>query len=186
MQPPQSAEQVISPQLGRDERPLWFGQPRQGLYLRSNDALLIPFSLMWGGFAFFWEYSVMNYNAPIMFRLFGIPFVFAGLYLIFGRFFFDAKLRSGTYYGLTTERVIIVSGVFSSSTKSLQLRTLSDVTLTESGDGRGTITFGPSAPWWAVGGGWPSGRGQLSPAFDSIAGARDVYDKVRAAQRQSS
>jgi hypothetical protein len=183
--PPESASQVISPLLGREERLLWSAQPRQGIFLRSSDAYLIPFSLFWGGFAFFWEGSVVNSNAPAFFRLWGIPFVLIGLYLIIGRFFADAKLRSKTYYGLTTERIVIVSGLFSRTTKSLQLRTLSDVSLAESNGGLGTITFGAVAPWWAGSRGWPGSQRQLSPTFDSISAARDIYEKIRIAQKQA-
>ncbi len=183
MLPSQSPNEIISPLLGREERLLWSAQPRQGLILRSNDAFLIPFSLFWGGFAIFWEYGVANSNAPLVFRLWGVPFVLIGLYLIVGRFFADARLRSKAYYGLTSERIIIVSGIFSRATKSLQLRTLSDVSLAESSGGLGTITFGPMAPWWASGGGWPSAQRQLSPTFDSIQAAREVYEKIRLAQK---
>ena len=133
----------------------------------------------------FWEYSVANSNAPLVFRLWGVPFVLVGLYLIVGRFFADAKLRSKTYYGLTTERIVIVSGLFSRSTKSLQLRTLSDVSLAESRGGLGTITFGPVAPWWASGSGWPGAQRQMSPVFDSISAAREVYEKICIAQKQA-
>jgi hypothetical protein len=183
--PAESSSQVISCLLGREERLLWSAQPRQGIFLRSTDGYLIPFSLLWGEFTFFCEVSVVNSNAPVFFRLWGVPFVLIGLYLIVGRFFADAKLRSKTYYGLTSERIVIVSGLFSPTTKSLQLRTLSDVSLTESNGGLGTITFGPVAPWWAGTGGWPSSRRQLSPTFDSISGARDVYEKIRVAQKQA-
>lgn len=185
MLPSESSSQIISPLLGREERLLWSAQPRQGLLLRSNDAMLIPFSLLWGGFAFFWESTVVASKAPILFRLWGVPFVAVGLYLIVGRFFVDAKLRSKTFYGLTTERIIIVSGLFSRTTKSLQLRTLSDVSLVESAGDVGTISFGPQAPWWAAGGGWPGTQRQASPAFDSIPAAREVYERIRLAQRQS-
>jgi Bacterial PH domain len=183
--PTESTSQVISSLIGRDERLLWSAQPRQGIFLRSTDAYLIPFSLLWGGFALFWEGSVVNSNAPVFFRLWGIPFVLVGLYLIVGRFFADARLRSRTYYGLTTERIVIVSGLFSRTTKSLQLRTLSEVSLAESRGGVGTITFGAVAPWWAGGGGWPGSQRQVSPAFDSISSARDVYEKIRIAQKQA-
>jgi hypothetical protein len=185
MLPPESSSQVIAHLLGREERLLWSAQPRQGLFLRSTDAYLIPFSLLWGGFAFFWEGNVVNSNAPAVFSLWGVPFVLMGLYLIAGRFFVDAKLRSKTYYGLTTERIVIVSGLLSRTTKSLQLRTLSDVSLAESSGGLGTITFGAVAPWWAGSGAWPASRRQLSPTFDSISAARDVYEKIRVAQKEA-
>jgi hypothetical protein len=108
----------------------------------------------------------------VFFQLWGVPFVLVGLYLIVGRFFADAKLRSKTHYGLTNQRIIIVSGLFSRTTKSLQLRTLSDVSLDESNGSFGTITFGPAAPWWVGAAGWPSSRRQLSPSFDSISRLR--------------
>jgi hypothetical protein len=184
MQLPESPEQVLSSQLGPKEKLLWYGRPRQGIFLSPKDAYLIPFSLMWGGFAIFWEYGVVNSNAPLFFELWGIPFVLIGLYLIAGRFFVDAKRRSKTYYGLTNERVVIVSGNVSSNVKSLQLRTLSDVSLAERADGNGTITFGPTPPWWSGGGGWPGTSRNSSPAFESISGAREVFERIRLAQKE--
>ena len=78
----------------------------------------------------------------IVFPLFGIPFVLAGLYMILGRFIHDSKKRAKTFYGLTDQRAIIISGLFSKSVKSLNLRSLSDVSLSEKSDKSGTITFG--------------------------------------------
>jgi len=76
--------------------------------------------------------------------LWGIPFVCVGLFMVFGRFYSDAHTRSRTLYGVTNERIIIVSGLFSQQIKSLQLRTLTDVSLTQRRDGAGTINFGPT------------------------------------------
>lgn len=144
---------------------------------------MIPFSLMWAGFAIFWEVSVLRDSAPTFFSLWGIPFVAFGLYITVGRFFQDAWRRSQTAYAVTSDRVIIRRG---SSLKSLNVRTLSDVTLTERPDGTGTITFGPITfpmAMWA-GTSWPGVAQQ--PAFELIPNARRVYTQIRDAQQSSA
>jgi hypothetical protein len=184
-----SAEQVVAKELGGGERLLWSGQPGQGVRLHPADALLIPFSLMWGGFAIFWEYSVLSSgNAPLFFVLWGIPFVLVGVYVVVGRFFVDARQRAATFYGLTDDRVIIVSGLLSRQVKSLPLRSLSDVSISERSGGRGTITFGPVNPFygWFAGTSWPGMGKAASPAFESIAEVRQAYELLREAQRQAA
>ena len=133
--------------------------------------------MLWCGFAFFWESSVVTTVVPFFFKLWGIPFVFAGLYFVFGRFIFDAKQRQKTYYGVTDDRAIIVSGLFQRKVKILSLSNISDISLTQGADGRGTITFGPTPPFFASFGAWWPGMGQQSvPNFEMIEGAREVYD----------
>lgn len=178
------SESQIKNELGASEQLLWHGRPKPGLRLRVSDIILIPFSLMWGGFAIFWEFTVFTSGAPFFFMLFGIPFVVLGIYLIIGRFFVDAKQRSRTWYGLTNERVIIVSGVLSKSVKSLNIDTLSDVTLTEKAGGEGSIAFGVPLMWAT----WISGsssrmRNNIIPTFEFIENARPVYELIRQAQQ---
>src|SRR4029079_12755895 len=93
--------ETLRRELAPTEKALWFAQPRQGLVLRSADAVLIPFSLLWGGFAVFWEASVIMIGAPFFFPLFGALFVVVGFYLIFGRFVFDARQRICTFFAVT-------------------------------------------------------------------------------------
>ena len=178
------AEQSISRELEPDERLLWSGIPKQGLRLRPSDALLVPFSLFWGGFAVFWEAQVLNSKAPGFFALWGIPFVLIGLYLILGRFVVDSRQRAATAYGVTNKRVLIVFGLFSRTVKSLALRTLTDMTLSERSDGSGTISFGSAPVWgqWFASSSWPGTSAQQVPAFDLIAEAKSVYSQLRAAQ----
>jgi hypothetical protein len=174
---------VLERELSAGEKLLWSGQPLDGIRLRKQDAMLIPFSLLWGGFAIFWEAGVIHSNAPFFFRLWGIPFVLVGLYLIVGRFFVDAKMRSKTVYGVTNERVLIVSGFFSRNFRSLNLKTLYEINLSEKLDGTGTITFGPNYSMFQnPGAGWPGTGKYSSPSFDLIERARDVYEIIRHAQ----
>ena len=170
------------------ERILWSGQPKQGIIFRGSDALLFPFSLLWGGFAFFWEYSALTKGAPLFFALFGIPFVVIGAYLIVGRFYVEAKQREKTYYGVTSERVLIVSGVLQQKIKSLTLRTLSDVSLTESRDGTGSISFGSSFPFaaWFGGMAWPGMEQYSGPRLDIIENPKQVYQLIREAQKNAA
>ena len=147
--------------------------------MRASDALLIPFSLLWGSFAIFWEVSVLKTPSPGFFAIFGAPFVLAGLYMIVGRFFSDSYIRSKTAYGVTNRRAILISGVFSRTVKSLPLHMLSDLSMTEKRDGSGTITFGPVHPAAR----WTGGGGQnATPSFEMIVSAKDVYNRIRQAQ----
>lgn len=180
--------QAVRAQLESGEQLIWHGQPRQGLLLRPSDAFMIPFSLLWGGFAIFWETTVILTGAPVFFWLFGIPFVIIGLYLIFGRFFTDARARTHTFYGVTNDRIIITSGKHAKRTQSLSLSTLGDITLDERADGTGTITFAAANPLGRFGnfGAMPgvgTGR-QTPPSFEMIPQAKKVYEMIRGAQRR--
>jgi hypothetical protein len=181
-------EQALRPELGRSERLLWSGIPQQGLRLRAADILMVPFSLLWGGFAVFWEYSVVSKGAPLFFALWGIPFVLVGIYIVVGRFFVDSYQRARTYYGVTDQRIIIRGGLIGREIKSLSIQSLHEVSLTERADRSGSITFGPSSPLYAMWSGpaWPGMGKKLAPAFDLIPNVRAVYDLIRETQRSGA
>jgi hypothetical protein len=175
----------LAREISGSERVLWYGRPLPGVRLRGSDALAIPFSLLWGGFAIFWETMVVSHGAPWFFMLWGIPFVALGLHLIVGRFFFDAWRRSRTAYAVTSERVIVLSGGFRPSVLSLRLATIPTVSLSEGCEGVGTISFGGGSGIGAVFGamqGWPGAARQLGPQLELVPNARSVYDTIQGAQ----
>ncbi len=176
--------QVIRTELAPNERLLWSGRPGTGLRLRGSDIYMIPFSLLWAGFAFFWEASVLA-GGIWFFALWGIPFVLVGLYILFGRFLIDAWQRSKSYYGVSDQRVIIISGLFSQSVKSINLRTLGEVSVNQKADGSGTITFGSTNPMTAWYSAMPwSGTGRyLVPSFEMVPEVKRVYGLIQDAQR---
>lgn len=177
-------ENELRPSLSTGERLLWTGRPKKGILFRSSDTYMIPFSLLWGGFAVFWETTVVVTDAPFFFKLWGIPFVLVGLYMIVGRFFVDAKKRANTIYGITEDRIIIKSGLFSKDIKSLNIRTLSDITFHQKNDSSGTITLGPTDSRYAMMQGmeWPGVK--QAPRLEFIEEVKKVYDKIIELQRQ--
>ncbi|KPF91317.1 hypothetical protein IP87_21080 [beta proteobacterium AAP121] len=179
----------IRAELAAGEQVIWSGQPKQGLKLLAADAFGIPFSLFFAGFSVFWMHGAAQSGASLSFILFGLPFVLVGVYLVIARFFVEAKQRSTTFYAVTPERIIICSGLLSRTTKSLPLRTLQDLSLSEGSDGSGTITFGAQNPMASAFGtmpGWPGTEQYLGPRFDLIPQARSVYESIRKAQASAA
>ncbi len=105
-----------------------------------------------------------------------------GLQFVFGRFITDAIVRGRTAYGVTDQRIIILSGLWRNETRSLYLEGLTEIALTQSGD-RGTLKFGrDTGPVNTIRGFPGAGRG-LAPAFEGIDQPTKVLQIIRDAQR---
>ena len=177
---------LIRRQLGVGEQVFWHGQPIDGLRLRPRDAFVIPFSLLWCGFAVFWNATAWSQHAPPFFRLWGMPFLLVGAYMVIGRFFVDAWMRARTDYAVTNERVLIVTHLFSERVTSLSLAFLPEMTLQVGASGRGTIQFRIAAPvavTWNMPGTFNPQQG-MPPSFFEIPDARAVADLVRQLQER--
>ncbi len=183
----------VERELNSGERLLWKGRPRGGIRFRSQDLFLIPFSLVWAGFVFFAVFAAFHQpsrNGVATSALIPlIPFVLIGLYILVGRFFVDAMMRARTEYALTDRRAIIVSGLSSRNIKSIDLRSTSEISLSERPDKSGTITFG-ATPFggWMQRNPWSFGSSAGVPAFEMIDEVRSVYriiDQIRAAKTAS-
>ena len=143
--------------MAPDERELWSGAPGAGHLLSASDAVMIPFSIFWCGFACFWEFTAIT-NGGGFFALFGIPFVAVGFYIMFGRFFHASHMRKKTYYIVTNRRIIRKRG---KRVDFLDGRQAQNMQVHAFADGRGTISFNlPVAHGRTTGApptGWPMG-----------------------------
>lgn len=120
------------------EELLWDGAPEPGIHLRKEDAVLIPFSIFWTGAVSFWEFSVVSANAPLLFKVWGIPFVLIGLYMLFGRLIVSARRAAHTVYAVTNRRVLIVTR---DRQRAIELNRIPCLEFQKHRSGLGTIFF---------------------------------------------
>ena len=154
--------------LRDDERVLWEGMPAQGIRLNPEDAFMIPFSLVWCGFAIFWELSTFAMGAPTFFSLWGIPFVAAGLYFVFGRFLHAAWKAKHTGYAVTSQRVVFIER---SGVTSIPVDRIPSLEIRNHRSGLGTIYFEPQSYYRRNGKRYANSR----KAFLHIANPSEVY-----------
>lgn len=186
---------IFSPELLPGESIQWSGRPNPRVIFHAEDLFVIPFSLLWGGFAIFWLLGASGLlnrfsSHPIQpFAWFGIiwgtPFVLIGQYMIWGRFLYARWKKKRTYYALTNRRALIVEhGFRGRNVSSAAFDTLPMIDKKVRNDGIGRIAFGGP-----VVGEWRSGRNNppRPPTFEDVDEADAVYqiavhmqDQIRA------
>ncbi len=135
----------------------WAGMPNPKVIFHSDDWMMVPFSLAWGGFAIFWEAGALGYwgnghrsGSPSWFMaIWGIPFIVIGQYMIWGRFLYDAWLR----------RVLILQEGRKRKTNSMYLEAIPKIE--REGTTIGTLWFGTKYPVIA-------GRGQRTRSMSRL------------------
>ena len=186
--------ELLNDELLKDEQILWSGQPETSVVFNNADIFLVPFSLLWGGFAIFWEVMALStgnnsdHKAPAFFPLFGIPFVLIGLYFIFGRFWGKNYRKRRTYYFVTNKRVVILTNIFNKNIQAEFIERISSINKTAASNGIGTIRFGNSNMMTAMYGNtgmefFGSFYGQDVPVFYDIKNVDKVYDTVNSIRK---
>jgi hypothetical protein len=174
----QTAFQAIRPELLDGESVLWASQPDKSVVFHQEDAMLIPFSLLWGGFAIFWEGGVLGLfgfehgkQSPGLFVLWGIPFVFL----------VTAWKKSRTYYAVTDRRALVVQRGWKYRTASCYLNASESLTM-EAGRGpSGTLRFGARPDIFSRNRGWGAWdvmNVESTPVFLDIQEIREVHRLV--------
>jgi hypothetical protein len=209
MSPYYATQEAFRNELQQGESLLWSGQPDPNKWFVKEDIFALPFSILWLGFALFWEWGALtplrmhekfsSHGAPdaftyfpYIFPLFGLPFVFIGLYMVFGRIIVRRWTRKRTFYAVTDKRVMVLVRSFrGSNLRSKSIADIDDINKSADASGRGTVTFGPAAgmgntPAWAANMAtsmnWGPGRSQMMSmlplAFEDIPDAARVYELV--------
>ncbi len=169
-------EEQLKSVLNPNETLLWVAQPQQSIKFHWFDIFLIPFSIIWAGVVLLATVTLLRTEVVSM--LFLLPFWAAAFFITVGRFFFEAKQRSKTYYGITQQRIIILSGIFSPDVDSLNIKNLPALTLSEKKDGSGSITFGNSFLVNLPGPRWANYHKRYAPCFEYIENVKQVYNKI--------
>ncbi len=145
MDKPKRKIKLFSDVLLPGEEILWMSQPSASptTVFTSMDLFLIPFSVLWLGFALFWEASVLaSGNAPLLFKLWGIPFVVIGLHNLFGRFIYKFWKKRHTHYAITNQRLLILYKRLTHNLQALHIDTIPGLNKSVGLFGLGKITFG--------------------------------------------
>ena len=158
------------------ERILWQGRPERIHLLDKNDIFLIPFSLFWGGFAIFWELTVICAHAPLMFPIVGAFFVLMGLHMIFGRFIIKALSLRSSCYVITGRKVLIR---VRSNIRVFQKRSLPTLSIRRYADGTGSIALEASGLFSR----WASGSTRNGMDFRTIFGVINELHGVQKPER---
>jgi hypothetical protein len=148
------------------------------------------------GMIVYWIFRVMevgdsNLGNEIMLilvilALICLPMALLGLFLIFGRFFFDRLRRKKTWYAFTQQRVLIGSTILKTRVRSYMLDKKLQLRLTNHPNGRGTLYFnvdiflwwvlvGP--PWWIPF--WPDVEVYQPPCWERIEDASAVCERLK-------
>jgi hypothetical protein len=194
-----SSAAAIQSELLSGESLVWAGQPKSSVIFHKEDAYLIPFSFLWGGFAIFWEGSAVglwgvrdSHHQWTFGILWGIPFVLIGQYLIWGRFFYAAWLKGRTHYAVTNRRVIVVQESWKRQMAFAYIDSLPALIKEGGSRGIGILRFGPSyltSPSRRSSASWNSLSIGGAPVFVDIEDVDSVYrlvcelrDKARTAK----
>jgi hypothetical protein len=206
----QSAGTPISSELNPDEQLLWSGQPQAGIILRRSDWLFIPISVLLCGLAcglegwilsFIWQIIALRDNSSlagvitlvlVVLALLILPFVFLGLFLVIGRFFFDRLRRRKTFYALTNGRILIISTILKKRVRSIALDQKPNVRLAQHPNGKGSIYLNMDAflwwvlvgpPWWIPF--WVDVEAYQPAFLERIDSAAQVFEQIKQAAGSS-
>ena len=153
--------------LDRDEKIIWQGRPDGEFSVEGISIVMIVFGIVFSIFAMFW--MVMASQAGILFSLFGLPFVAAGIFLIANAVFGRTFRRRHSWYTLTNKRAFIATN-FPVGGRRLKSYPITEENQLELVDGDfSSIYFAKETKRGQ------NGTFETSIGFERLADGRDVY-----------
>jgi hypothetical protein len=170
-------------ELAPRERMIWSGVPRAGIVFRGSDLTQIPISII-VLYIFTTKYRNATHDGALDEIIWGVLFA-AVLYLLAGRFLYDALRRRRSVYAITSDRVLIINSVWSRYVKSFALSSITDIKLDERRNGVGNIWLGRRylPPGWQDPRLMPSRTSRN--AFEIVPDAKHVYELLLEARQAS-
>jgi hypothetical protein len=128
----------------------WYGRPNPWIIFAFGDSFLIPFSLLCGVFAFYWEYSTFSLEARLvnggmftyLYPITGIPVVLVALYLMIGRFFYKFWKKTKTTYAVSNKRLMVITQTGTRKERFQFLNHIQTIKKYLNKNGSGSLAFG--------------------------------------------
>jgi len=139
----------VNIELPSSEHVLWSGSPVRYPVFDRQDAVLVPVSILWFGFAIFWETTAVQMAATVLLRGLGRAVPGLGFYMSIGRLIVRQVMLRSAVYTVTNLRIIMQwNGLANERERSRLPSIISNrPILAESDDGFGTIRFGSASPF---------------------------------------
>lgn len=132
---------VILQELDENEEVLWSGQPNPNVYFAKGDLFLVPFTLLWCGFAFVGTYNALVRGTLSLFAIMPVFFCIIGLYITVGRFIVKKIRKMRTGYVITNKRAFEIIVTRNRKTKEIYFSQMPGLNSTVNRKKRGSITF---------------------------------------------
>jgi hypothetical protein len=183
---------AVERHLSPGERIEWVGRPDPAKHFTRGDVFLVPFSIMWGGFAIVWETLAIGNGDGVFFALWGPPVHRARPLLRVRAVRRQGNRKRRTIYAVTNRRVLtIVRGRRGESVEAMYLRSIPSVSTSAASNGRGSVLFGSTASWYANSGMELFTRGQTADTgigfydIEDAPGVADLVERLRDAEAGS-
>jgi hypothetical protein len=163
------------------EQALWIDQPIPGRYARQAWILTL-FGIPWTVFSIIWTWGAFHAarqfpgsQIAILFPLFGVPFILAGLGMLFSPYWLKLRARN-TVYILTQRRAIIIScgWLGGLNVRSFEPARMRDIQRRQHADGSGDIIFLHDWRYDAHGNSYSTNVG-----FKAVRDVKSVEDLIR-------